>query len=166
MPMNKKKNMKNLSNTAKIVFTIICYLSLSLFFNSCKDDDTQPNCGCDSETLSTIPNDEVQVPIEEQKSGLLFFKHPEKIDGFYDDEQYNNRFWIVQGTDGCYNCQRHFIICNENLLGTEYDYLKQQNVNDSIKVKFTGKIKSLCILRAIPADYNYGEIVLTSLEQQ
>ena len=155
---NNKKNSFRKTMSYLFFFTI-------LTFSSCNKDDTQPNCGCESETFDTVPSENFpEVPIEEQKSGILFYKTSEKVDGFYDDDQYNNRFWIFQGTEGCYNCKRNFIICNENLLGTEYDYLK--NNNDSIEIKFTGDLKSLCVLRPILADYNYAEIVLTLIEQQ
>ena len=157
--------MKNLTNRTKVALTILCYLGLALFMNSCKDDDTPPNCGCESETLDTVPSENFpEVPIDEQKLGLLFFKKQENVDGFYDDEIYNNRFWIFKGTEGCYNCRRNYIICNENLLGTEFDYLK--NNNDSIEVKFTGELKGMCTLKAVPADLFYSEIKLTSIEQQ
>ena len=155
--------MKNLTNRTKVALTILCYLGLTLFMNSCKDDDAPPNCGCESETLDTVPSENFpEVPIEEQKSGLLFFKKQENVDRFYNDEIYNNRFWIFQGTEGCYNCGRNYVICNENLLGTEFDYLK--NNNDSIEVKFTGGLKGMCILKAVPADLFYSEIKLTSIE--
>ncbi len=150
----------------KVSFTVICCLGFTLLFNGCKDNDTPPDCGCESETLATIPNEEIQeVPIEEQKSGLLYYKHPENIDEFLDDEQYNNRFWIFQGTEGCYNCQRHFIVCNESFLDTEYDYLK--TVYDSIPIRFTGSLKLPCSEPFIaPGDYFYAEIKLNSIEQQ
>jgi hypothetical protein len=158
------KNSENKKNSLKKTISYLFFLTI-LIFSSCNKDDTKPNCGCDSDTLDTVPSENFpEVPIEEQKSGILFYKTSEKVDGFYDDDQYNNRFWIFQGTEGCYNCKRNFIICNENLLGTEYDYLK--NNNDSIEIKFTGDLKSLCVLRPILADYNYAEIVLTLIEQQ
>ena len=140
-----------------------------LTFSSCNKDDTQPNCGCESETLDTVPSENFpEVPIEEQKRGLLFYKKPENIDTFYDyyvDGYYDNRFWIFQGTEGCYNCKRNFIVCNEILLGPEYDYLK--NSNDSILISFTGNRKRLCKGPIIlPADYLYSEIKLTSIEQK
>lgn len=158
------KTLKNKRNSFNKTLYYLIFLTI-LIFSSCNNDDTQPNCGCESETLSTIPNEYIQeVPFEEQKTGLLFFKRVENIDGFYDDEQYNNRFWVFQGTEGCYNCKRNFIVCNEILLGSEYDYLK--NNNDSVEVKFTGNLKSPCGLKILPADYFYAEISLTSIEQQ
>ncbi len=148
----------------------LIYLFLIVLFIGCdNDDEDSADCGCKSETLDTVPSENFpEVPFEEQKSGLIFYKRSENIDYIFDDEHnglYNNRFWIFQGTDGCHNCRRHFIICNENILGTEYDYLK--NSNDSIPISFTGELKYLCIDPFIaPADYFYSEIKLNSIEQQ
>lgn len=164
MQMKNMKTLKNKKNSFKKIMSYVFFFTI-LIFSSCNKDQAQPNCGCESVTLSTIPNEDIQeVPIEEQKIGLLFFKRPENLDGFYDEEEYNNRFWVFQGTEGCYNCKRNFIVCNEDLLGTEYDYIK--NSNDSIEVKFTGNLKSPCGLKILPADYFYAEISLTSIEQQ
>ena len=159
------KNSENKKNSLKKTISYLFFLTI-LIFSSCNKDDTKPNCGCDSDTLDTVPSENFpEVPIEEQKSGILFYKTSEKVDGFYDDDQYNNRFWIFQGTEGCYNCKRNFIICNETLLGSEYDYLK--NSNDSIPISFTGNRKRLCKGPIIlPADYLYSEIKLTSIEQK
>ena len=157
--------MKELSNKMKAISILICFFIITLF-NSCNNDDSPPNCGCESETLGTIPNENLtSVPIEEQTKGLLFYKTSEKIDGYLDEEQVNNHFWIFQGTEGCYNCQRHFIICNDEMVGVEFDYLK--NTNDSISVKFTGKLKLLCVEPFIaPGDYYYSGIKISSIEQQ
>ncbi len=155
--------MRNLTNRTKVALTMLCYLGLTLFMNSCNDADTPTNCGCESETLSTIPNGDRYGPsIEEQKSGLLFFKRPENIDMYdrYFKGYYDNRFWISGGKVGI------AIICNENTLGTEYDYLK--NSNDSIPICFTGNTKRLCKgpLIVLNVYLPYSEIKLTSIEQQ
>lgn len=149
---------------------ITIFLALLTTF-SChdKDDDTPPNCGCTSKTIDTVPSDYFpEVPIEEQTSGLLFYKTSENKDTFYDffvNGYYDDRFWIFQGIEGCGNCRRHYIICNEELLGSEYDFLKM--ISDSIKVSFTGNTKRLCEGPIIlPADYLYSEITLNSIEQQ
>jgi hypothetical protein len=130
---------------------------------SCKNDDnndTPQNCGCDSETLFTIPNEEFEevygISTEEQMAGQLFYKHPEIIDGFYDYEEYNNKFWIFQGMEGCWNCRRVFIVCNENLIGEEFEHLKQEGVYDSIPVQFSGNVKRTCTIRHLPADMLYA----------
>jgi hypothetical protein len=162
------KNSKNKKNSFRKTMSYLIFITI-LIFISCKNDDDndkQQNCGCDSETIFTIPNEELQVPIEEQKSGLLFYKHPEDIDNFYNNDEYKNRFWIFRKTSGCNICETYFIICNEELLGTDYDYLKQENIQDSIPIQFSGNLKQLCHLKATPVAYSYSEIVLTEISQQ
>lgn len=150
--------------------TLVTAVILSTFIlsiTSCKnDDDTVPDCGCDSETLFIIPDETLQIPIEEQKSGLLFFKHPEIIDGFYDDDEYNNRFWIFQNFP-CNSCRNHLIICNEKILENEYDYLKQDGVYDSVPILFSGDTKQTCKeFIVLPTNYSYNEFTLISIENQ
>lgn len=141
---------------------MICFLGVVFLFSSCSDDDKTSECGCNSETKSNIPNDETQAPIEDQIKGLLYYKTPENTDQFLNDPKFNNQFWIFQGIDGCVNCQRHFIICNEDFLGNEFDFLK--NNNDSIPVRFTGELKYLCTEPFIaPADYFYSGIKVSQL---
>lgn len=137
-----------------------------LLLTSCKNDDTLPDCGCNSETLLTIPDETLQTPTEDQKKGLLFYKHQQDIDRFYNDEEYKNRFWILRKTEDCNICETYFIVCNESVLGAEYDYLRQENINDTLEVEFTGNVKQLCELRATPVAYGYGEIVITEIKQQ
>lgn len=164
-----KKIINSRKNLNKLIPCLLFALIIIGVFSCKKDEDIDKpfDCGCDSETLFTIPNEELQIPIEEQKSGLLFYKHPEDIDDFYNYEEYNNRFWIFQGIEGCYNCQRHYIVCNEELLGTAYDYLRQGDVHDSIPVQFSGNAKRTCNGPIIlPADYSYNEIILSSIENQ
>jgi len=162
------KTQKNKGHVlTKIMSNLIFFAILTLI--SCKNDDnndTPQNCGCDSETLSIIPNEELQTPIEEQKNGLLFFKHPEIIDGFYDDNEYNNRFWIFQKSP-CNSCRSHFIICNQEVLGSAFDFLKQNGVYDSIPILFSGDTKQTCKkFIALPTNYSYNEIILSSIENQ
>lgn len=162
------KTLKNKKNSLKKTMPYLIFFTI-LTLISCKNDDnndTPQNCGCDSETLFTIPNQELQIPIEEQKRGLLFYKHPEVIDGFYDDNEYNNRFWIFQNSP-CNSCRSHLIICNEEIFGTEYDYLKQSGSYDSIPIHFTGNAKQTCKgLIALPTNYSYNEFILSSIENQ
>jgi hypothetical protein len=145
-------------------FSIIFLLFL---FFSCSNEEETPSCGCNSPTINTIPNEDLtNVPIEEQKTGVIFFKDDGIQDPYLQDEEFNNRFWIFQGTEGCNNCQRKFIVCNEGLLGEEFDYLKQLSNNDSIAVKFSGNLKDECTEPFIvPGDFFYAEIVLTSIEK-
>lgn len=162
--MNKKKN---LSNRFQITFRLICFSGIILFLNSCNNDNsTIPDCGCESETILTVPSEEIAIPSEEQIRGFLFFKHPDDSDRFYDEDEYKNRFWIFRETMGCSMCETYFIVCNEDAIGAEYDYLKQQDVQDSVEVEFSGNIKQICNIKATPVIYAHGEIVLNSIKDK
>lgn len=133
-------------------------------------DNAPPDCGCESETIYPIPHQEFEdvygISLEEQMSGKLFYKHPEVVDRFYDYEEYNNMFWILQDQEGCGNCRRVFMVCNEELVGQEFHYLKQQGVYDSIPVQFSGDVKRTCKIRYLPADMSYARIVLNSIDKR
>ncbi|MBC3847381.1 hypothetical protein H8K90_13370 [Winogradskyella echinorum] len=150
-----------------LLFIILAYTTLNIACNN-DDDNEGPSwdCGCDSETYDTVPSEHFpNVPIDVQKSGLLFYKTSEIEDEYVNEDQFNNRFWIFQGTEGCNNCQRKFIICDTDLIGVEFDYLK--NVTDSVPISFSGDLKLPCIEPfPAPADYSYAEIALNSIAQQ
>ena len=147
----------------------VLFLGLTGFLCQCTNDPP-PECGCDAETVYPIPNEEFEevygIPPGEQITGKLFFKHPEIVDGYYDYEEYSNMFWISQGQKGCWNCRRIFIVCNEELIGEEFHFLKQQGVYDSIPIQFSGNVKRTCIIRHLPADMVYGRIQLKTLKNQ
>lgn len=129
--------------------------------SSCKADSPPPDCGCGSETRDTVPSDRLpHVPIEEQTSGLIFYKRAKNID-FFDNihnGRYNDTYWIFKGIG------TNYIICNEELLGSEYDFLKTND--DSIPIIFRGDLKFLCVDPfVVPTKYNYSEIKLTSIEK-
>lgn len=142
-----------------------------LGISACTKEEESKNCGCDSETAYIIPNEEFEdvygIPPEEQMAGELFYKHNEVVDGFADHvEEFENKFWIFQGTKGCGNCERKFIVCNENLVGEEFQYLKNEGEYDSIPVQFSGEVKPYdeCIAPFIaPADIYYATIKLNSI---
>jgi len=69
---------------------------------------------------------------------VIFFKDDDIPDIFLTDETFNNRFWIFQGTEGYWNWQRKFIICNEDILNNQFDFLKQVGNSDSGAVSFEG----------------------------
>ncbi|WP_435138417.1 hypothetical protein [Formosa sp. A9] len=144
-----------------------------LLCSSCNSDDGTPeNCGCDAETQYTLPNEEFEeiygITPEKQTTGLLYYKHTEIVDGYADHvEEFRNKFWIFQGTEGCGNCRRVFIVCNDDLVGEEFTYLKKEGVYDSIAVKFFGDVKSdsECVEPFIAlADMYYATIKLNRIE--
>lgn len=147
---------KNLKR-AFLVFSICIMASCS------NDDDNQADCGCNSDTIYSVPDENLNVPIDEQETGVLFFKNASVTDEFYNDEEYSNRFWIIQGDTSCYNCYRKFIICNESILGEEFQILKNTQNSDSIPIKFSGEAKMLCLSKIILSDYDYKEITLISI---
>ncbi|WP_051315837.1 hypothetical protein [Algoriphagus vanfongensis] len=145
---------------------IIGFMILS---GACSDDSI-PDCGCESEGVYSIPNQEFEdvygITIKEQMTGELFYKHPELVDEFFDYDEYNNRFWIVQLTPNCGNCRRVFIVCNESEIGEEYERLKKKGVYDSVRVQFSGEVKRPCRIGHLPADMAYGRIQLNYLKNQ
>lgn len=147
--------MKNLTNRTKVALTVLCYLGLTLFMNSCKDDDTPPNCGCKSETRTTIPESANLV-------GEMFYLKPTASG----DDYYTNLFWIVYTEQNCSNCIHHMVVCNEDFLKDEFEDLKDLPNDESIQVKFSGHLKEICEKRFAPGDYTYERITLTSIERQ
>lgn len=146
--------MKNLTNRTKVALTFLCYLGLTLFMNSCNDDDTTPNCGCESETRTTIPESANLV-------GELYYKI-QSNDPM--DTYYNNYFWIVYIEENCINCIHSMIVCNEEIMNNQFENIKE--TGEIIEVKFSGHLKEICEKTFAPADYTYERITLTSIEQQ
>ena len=156
--------MKNLTNKTKVALTILCYLGFTLFMNSCKDDDTPPNCGCESETRTTIPESANLV-------GKLFYK--DNVDG---TNYYDHHYWIIYIEENCSNCIHHMMVCNEELLeqisnipvftdvGDFINY--PSHYDNALSVKFSGDLKIICQDVIAPGDYTQERITLTSIEQQ
>lgn len=153
---------KNSQKRRQIIF---CLLIFTTLFCSCKsDDETPPDCGCDSETRTTIPESANLI-------GKLFFKNDSN------ENNYNNqKYWIVYIEENCVNCVHNLIICNDNFLNTISNIPTLSNINDiigsvnelegAIDVKFSGDLKVICNPIFAPADYTYENITLTSIEQQ
>ncbi len=142
-------------------------LILYIFFAfSCKEDAETPleppTCGCNSPTKYTVPSQLFpEVPDEEQMSGFIIYKDQNITDAYLRDENFDNRFWILRN-----NYLHKFIVCNENNLTAEFNYLKQSNVQDTVAVSFTGNLKFMCTDPFIAhADFDYAEIELTSIEK-
>jgi hypothetical protein len=156
---------------------IILILITILNFSCNEESETtlEPkNCGCGGPTWMSIPNEVItEVPFEVQTSGVIFFKDDEIIEPYVPDDRWDQKFWIFQGTQGCYNCQRKFIVCNEEFLKSKFDFLKEENNSDSISVTFEGNLMIPCDtdygpndpVFIAPADFFYAEIVLTSIEK-
>lgn len=121
--------------------------------NSCKDEDTPPSCGCESETRTTIPESANLI-------GRIAYKT--QIDPL--DNYYNNTFWIGYTEQNCSNCIHKMIVCNEDILGNEFEDIIESGEN--VEVKFSGHLKVICEKKFDLADFTYERITLTSIERQ
>lgn len=156
--------MKSLTNRIKVALTVLCYLGLTLFIDGCKDDNTPPNCGCESETRTTIPESANLV-------GKLFYKNDSNGNNFN-----NQEYWLVYIEKNCENCVHSLIICNSELLNSIPNIPTLSNVNDiigsvnelknALDVKFSGDLKVICNPIYALGDYTYENIILTSIERQ
>ncbi len=145
--------MKKISKIIRVALITLCYLGFTLFINSCKDDNTPPNCGCESETRTTIPESANLI-------GRIAYKT--QIDPL--DNYYNNTFWIGYTEQNCSNCIHKMIVCNDDILGNEFDDIIESGEN--VEVKFSGDLKVICEKKFDLADITYERITLTSIERQ
>lgn len=142
-------------NSQKRGYIIFCLLIFTTLFYSCKsDDETPPDCGCDSETRKTIPQSANLV-------GRLAFKSDESIDPYY-----TNQYWITYIEQNCTNCVHHMIICNEDILGNQFNDIINLPQGEFVEVKFSGNLKEVCQKRFDLSDVTYERITLTSIERQ
>jgi len=153
----------------------LIYLT-ALLLSSCKADSPPPDCGCGSETINTVPSQNLpDIPTEEQMSGILF--HNQALPNFKfgritpnnegDFEKYKNRFWLYQ-EDEEYELLRYFALCPNHSLPDEFQEVK--NSADSIRIRYTGKIKNLCdpviAFGVVPKNYLITEMEIASIETQ
>jgi len=141
----------------QVAFKVICYLSITaLTLISCKNnDDTPPDCGCGSETRTTIPESANLV-------GRIVFK----TQNYSTDTYYNNHYWITYIEKTCSNCIHRMIICNEDILGNDFVDLLNLPQGEYVEVNFSGFLKEICQKRFAPADVTFERIILTSIERQ
>ncbi|WP_207531591.1 hypothetical protein [Desertivirga arenae] len=125
-----------------------CLLLLLITFTNlgCKKKEDAA-CGCDSEAIAEIG----------QVSGKLSYKKQlEPADNFY-----NNRYWVGEFA---YGMSFSYIICNESLLTSEMKNLKSSSGETTLKVKFSGKVRSLCQPTMNPSEVTIQHITLTQIE--
>ena len=131
----------------------IMIITLLLILTSCSND-ALPNCGCDSQILSTIPESDSLI-------GQMFYKKELENDSYY-----INHFWIQYAEPNCGNCVHSMIICNNAILGNEFDDLKTKPAGETINVSFSGDLKSICKLpNAWLADETFRRIELASIQK-
>ena len=145
--------------------TTLLILTLITALLGCNEKNETPNCGCESETVLSIPNeqDKKRMSVEEQSTGWLYFKHPEIKDKYLNHTDYDNRFWIVQSGD--FEKGRALIVCNQSILEKEAGHLRKDKAYDSLWVSFSGEAKKPCVVFVLPAVYGkskYAEVTLKS----
>jgi hypothetical protein len=120
-------------------------------FSSCKEE--APDCGCDAEVRTTIPESANLI-------GQIAYKY--QIDP--NDNYYNDTYWISYEEEDCSNCIHTMIVCNESFLPQE---LTEVSITREMKsIKFAGHLKEICEKTFAPADYTYERIILTKIEIQ
>ncbi|MGB3590595.1 MAG: hypothetical protein WBA16_02830 [Nonlabens sp.] len=120
------------------------------------------DCGCGSEPYRIIPDQSVNVPLDLQISGKLYYKSSQDVDRYHNFPEGNNRYWILQQFPGCGNCDKKFFVCNEDLLNLEMVNATKVN-RDTIDVTISGSIMRGCNIFITPADLEYGEIHLINI---
>ena len=157
LTLNTKKMKANpppMKSGLKITKLTFLFLTI-LLINNCKDrnEETKPDCGCDSNVTQTIPESANLL-------GTIYYK----IQLDPNDSYYNNKFWITYTEQNCGNCIHHMVVCNDSLLPQEIINLK--NTGGSLTVKFAGNLKNICEKINAPADYTYENITLTPIQTQ
>jgi len=114
----------------------------------------EESCGCNSPTLNSISD-------ENNVTGNISYK--KKIDGI--EEYYIDRFWTTVRYSDCANCIDFYIVCNEDILDSSFDTLKESDTNEFYEVQFSGGLKEVCNKIISPSDVNYNHITLTKIEK-
>ena len=65
-----------------------------------------------------------------------------------------------------FNCVHHMIICNEEILGNQFEDVVNLPPGEFVEVKFSGDLKEICQKKFDLADITYERITLTSIERQ
>ena len=163
--MNEKQEIMKKTNRKKNSLSLtMAYLFFAVFVivtSNCKKDDTPPDCGCNSEIRTTIPE-------SAELTGKLFYKNNSN-----DDIYNNHKYWIIYVEQNFFHSM---IICNENLLSNIENIPELLNVHDipntssefenGINVKFSGHLKNICNPIFHPANYTYENLTITNIQQQ
>ncbi|GGG36091.1 hypothetical protein GCM10010976_04740 [Bizionia arctica] len=122
---------------------------IGILFISCdKNDDEPSDCGCNSETNYTITETDSLI-------GKIYYRSQ--------NSTYNNLYSIIYKEVQYSNSSTFMIVCNEDFLNNEFEDIK--NSGESVEVKFSGDLKSICEKPNGPADISYYRIILTSIER-
>lgn len=153
--MKKTKNMKIIKKPVRRAVKIFSFVLLvTLLTISCKKEE--PTCGCDSDTLTTIPDSAKLI-------GRLSYKKPIDLIG---SNYYVNHYWITYVYPDCSTCVRHMILCNDDILGNDFNDVQNLPQGEFVEIKFAGHLKEVCEKKFDIANITYERIVLTSIERQ
>lgn len=144
--------MKYLTVHKKVLFILLCYISIILLFKNCKQDDFQSECGCESEALTTIPE-------TCNLKGQLSFKSVNTLNPLY-----NNHYWITFIEHNCSNCVHHMIICNHKILTEKCKEVRKLSEDEFIQINFSGHLKEICNDALTSENITYKRITLTSIQ--
>jgi hypothetical protein len=134
--------------TSNYLLTVSVILLTSLCISCGKD---KPDCGCESDVTTTIPDSSFPT-------GIIRYK--KQLDP--NDTYYLNTYWITYVEPNCGNCGHSMIVCNEAFLVGFEDLRGSRDVDT---VKFAGQLRKLCTQTVHPADYTYEHITLTKIEK-
>lgn len=115
-----------------IRLSLTAFLLLALL--SCKKEEIQeiPTCGCDSEPVRVIDTSEPLI-------GEMYYLN----EGEYRD-YFPNHFWIVYTYPNCGNCRDALILCDSELLSSDFQDLYDLPDTEPILVEFSGDYLTPC----------------------
>lgn len=141
-------------NRIKAALAVLYCFGIALFLNGCSNNVTPPDCGCESETRTTIPESAKWV-------GRLEFKSNDSVDPYYTDH-----YWITVTDWNCSGCVVvHLIICNDEILESQFEDVVNLPEGEFVEVIFSGDLKELCQKKNDIALISYQQIKLTSIER-
>ncbi|NVJ46409.1 MAG: hypothetical protein HWE07_04750 [Cytophagia bacterium] len=123
-----------------------------IFLLSCKNEQIQeiPICGCNSK----------RGEFQEEIEATIYYKNDK-----FESDFMRNYFWLNYRYGNFSITQ---IVCNEELLGTIFDDILDNNPDQyqEVEVVYSGYTKRLCTYPNSLSTMSYSHIELTSIERQ
>jgi len=138
----------------RIFLILVILFSLTVLCSSSCKKNSQPDCGCDAPTRTTIQDSANLI-------GTIYFSTQQTV---LNSAYFANKYYIVYTEINCTNCVHTMVICNEAILPQRVLDLKL--TNQSLQVKFAGHLKPFCEKIIAPGDYTYENLILTKIEIQ
>lgn len=121
---------------------------ISVFFMGCTSETVPVPCGCDAD---------IAEQLTEEGSYSIFYNKPENEE----DTFYTGYFWIEYNHPNDW-LTSYMIVCNEDILGAEFQALKDMPAGERMNVSITGLKKPLC---DVEEESVYHLVKLTSIEK-